>query len=159
MHLAGILLGAFIMPGSSCPTGSRPVTYAEANASQVLLCARLRVINTQVVARLAGSASVDTPSNDCRVRQSDTRALQYVLCVPGNGESKGPGHADKDDDFASASTKGKAMEPSTSTKGKTVAPRGSSFKDKGVAASPPLTWGVAMPPCTPCKCIMTHTPL
>lgn len=55
------------------------MTYAEANANQLLLCARLNAINAVVAARLTGTASVDPTNNQCRVRQSDARALQYVV--------------------------------------------------------------------------------
>lgn len=71
-----------------CPSGYRIVTYAEADANKLLLCARLQGINTALALwgqnRIAGGGSFDGPSRNCVLRQSDNRVLTSTLCVPGS---------------------------------------------------------------------------
>lgn len=78
---AASALDATIVPGETCPAGSRLMTYQEAQAQQDKLCRSLGM-GQWYIGRLAGGGSVDGSGYQCRMRSDDARSLGHVVCVP-----------------------------------------------------------------------------
>lgn len=60
-----------------CPAGFELVTPADARANATEAC---NALGTWYIARLAGGGSMDGPGYDCKIRDTDTRALGNSLC-------------------------------------------------------------------------------
>lgn len=76
---AAMALDVTIVSGQTCPSGSRLMTFQEAQTEQNKIC---HSMGQWFIGRLAGNGSIDGPGYNCQIRPSDDRALTNAVCTP-----------------------------------------------------------------------------